>query len=316
MKKNLLKRIIRKVKRLLNLKIFSEKIKNNFWIRKFFKKYKDYTIVWCYPHIGDAFMAMPFVEEYKKKNNVKILVIGNQKYDYLYKIFDKNNEFNYYFCSEKDMMRFSYNNNFSFTNSFIMKKVKENKYINNEIYYMQKFYNFKEKEGAFNYTKRVIYGLDENIQIQLPKITTSRCLSKNKYIIISPYAQSAKLINLEEYDKLISKLKDEGYDVYTNAYGQEKELNGTKRLECSLIELCEYANSAVAFIGIRSGICDMLAMLTNVNMYVFDNMYMNNAFLCLLNEVRTTNTIFEYFGTDYQLYFDDILKHLENKNGN
>ena len=49
--------------------------------RKIFKKYKDYTIVWCYPHIGDVFMAMPFVEEYKKKNNVKILVIGNQKYD-------------------------------------------------------------------------------------------------------------------------------------------------------------------------------------------------------------------------------------------
>lgn len=79
-----------------------------------------------------------------------------------------------------------------------------------------------------------------------------------KAVILSPYAKSVANISGKYWDSVVEYCSKKGYRVYTNVAGEEKELPGTLRLEVRLSELQSVVERAGVFIGLRSGLCDVL----------------------------------------------------------
>ena len=77
-------------------------------------------------------------------------------------------------------------------------------------------------------------------------------------VILSPYAKSVTNISMEYWEKIISYCKEKGYSIYTNVTSEEIELTGTKRLEVALNEIQSVVEHAGTFIGLRSGLCDVI----------------------------------------------------------
>lgn len=77
-------------------------------------------------------------------------------------------------------------------------------------------------------------------------------------VILAPYAKSVVNLPVEFWDFVIKSWREKGYRIYTNVAGEEKELSGTLRLEVRLSELQSVVERAGIFIGLRSGLCDVL----------------------------------------------------------
>lgn len=262
---------------------------NFLFVIRAFKRNKGYVLVWIYPHIGDMFIALPYISQYKKNHNVKIALVGNVKYKSMYEKFfgiDK-----YYLLSEKNVYRFCKNNNNLLGKHYLCNKIRKGKFISNQPLFYQKKYPYELASDVLDYTKKFIYKLDEKIKIEYPIISKPKKLSNQKYVIIAPYAKSAQSIKISEYNELVCILKKRGYVVYSNVFGEEKEIDETIRLECSLEALASYTMCSRAFISIRSGVCDMIAASTNTDLFVFFNGYSTFASL----KGYRDNGIFEYY---------------------
>ena len=79
-----------------------------------------------------------------------------------------------------------------------------------------------------------------------------------KSVVLSPYAKSVTNISMEYWEQIIAYYKEKGYALYTNVIPEEKELVGTNRLEVALNEIQSVVEHAGTFIGLRSGLCDVI----------------------------------------------------------
>lgn len=92
-------------------------------------------------------------------------------------------------------------------------------------------------------------------------------LDSGKTIIISPYATTMQGISIEVWEDIAKRLQCEGYDVYTNVV-QEEPIKGTKPIFIPYESIIWCLNRCKAFIGIRSGLCDIVST-TKCKMLVF-----------------------------------------------
>lgn len=79
-----------------------------------------------------------------------------------------------------------------------------------------------------------------------------------KAVILSPYAKSVTNIPYKHWQEIIRHYAQQGYQVYTNAVGAEEALPGTLRLEVKLSQMQSVVERAGIFIGLRSGLCDVI----------------------------------------------------------
>lgn len=79
-----------------------------------------------------------------------------------------------------------------------------------------------------------------------------------KTVIISPYAKSVALLPESLWSDLVDDLTERGYEIYTNVVGDEKQLEGTKPISPTIAEMKTAVEQAELFIGIRSGMCDVI----------------------------------------------------------
>lgn len=77
-------------------------------------------------------------------------------------------------------------------------------------------------------------------------------------VILSPYAKSVTKIPSGYWDLITAHFKIRGYQIWTNTTPGEAALPGTMRLEIPLSELQSAAERAGIFIGLRSGVCDVI----------------------------------------------------------
>lgn len=87
-------------------------------------------------------------------------------------------------------------------------------------------------------------------------------LKPGKTVVISPYAGHFEAkISEAQWTNLITRLKEKGYAVCTNCAGpNEKPLPGTVAPFIDLQDCVEFVETAGAFIGVRSGFCDLVCM--------------------------------------------------------
>lgn len=107
-----------------------------------------------------------------------------------------------------------------------------------------------------------VYGLDRDCVPYKPvKLDSYRFLDRiipGKAVVLSPYAKSVTNISSEYWKKIIKYYKEKNYQIFTNVFGEEQELEETQRLDVKLSELQSVVERAGTFIGIRSGLCDVL----------------------------------------------------------
>ena len=83
-------------------------------------------------------------------------------------------------------------------------------------------------------------------------------IPKGKAVIFSPYAKSVTALDPKVWEKAANHYNGMGYKCYTNVVGDEKPLAGTESISPSLLELRSVVERAGTFIGIRSGLCDLI----------------------------------------------------------
>lgn len=83
-------------------------------------------------------------------------------------------------------------------------------------------------------------------------------IAKGKAVVLSPYAKSVTSLPEDVWSAIVSDYKEKGYQCFTNVAGEEKPLEGTIGISPTLAQLQSLVEWAGAFVGIRSGLCDIL----------------------------------------------------------
>ena len=83
-------------------------------------------------------------------------------------------------------------------------------------------------------------------------------IPNGKSVIFSPYAKSVTAIDHSVWEEAVNYYTGAGYKCYTNVIGDEEPLDGTEAISPSLLEIGSVVERAGTFVGIRSGLCDIL----------------------------------------------------------
>lgn len=108
-----------------------------------------------------------------------------------------------------------------------------------------------------------VYGLAPETRPVFPKRWKTYAdlenIEQNHAVVLSPYAKSVPMLPKEIWAEIVADYKKKGFQMFTNVAGEEKPLEGTIPISPSISELKSVVERAGAFIGIRSGICDVLS---------------------------------------------------------
>ena len=130
--------------------------------------------------------------------------------------------------------------------------------------------------------KENVFGLPLDTEVLPPLITPlsdyqkqrlheAYVLDKERTIILAPHSLTAAIFEEAFWLKLISELKQKNKDYifYTNvAYPHEKVISGTAPIVTTFPELIYLAEKVNCFIGLRSGIFDLLAFTNAKLLYI------------------------------------------------
>lgn len=107
-----------------------------------------------------------------------------------------------------------------------------------------------------------VYGLDPDcIPYKPVRLETCKFLDqivRGRAVVLSPHAKSVAGIPGECWKQIVRFYREKGYQIFTNVAGDERAIEGTVRLEVKLSELQSVVERAGTFIGIRSGLCDVI----------------------------------------------------------
>ena len=83
-------------------------------------------------------------------------------------------------------------------------------------------------------------------------------IQKGKAVILSPYAKSVVSLPDNVWSQIVEDYAGRGFQCFTNVAGEETPLEGTLPIRSELAEMQPLVEYAGTFIGIRSGLCDVL----------------------------------------------------------
>lgn len=81
---------------------------------------------------------------------------------------------------------------------------------------------------------------------------------QGKTVIFSPYAKSVTTFDEAFWRPIVVSYLEQGYQCFTNVAGKEEPLEGTSGISPRIAEMKSLLERAGTFIGIRSGLCDVI----------------------------------------------------------
>lgn len=83
-------------------------------------------------------------------------------------------------------------------------------------------------------------------------------IKQGRAVILSPYAKSVTSLPGSLWEQIVASYSEQGYQCFTNVAGEELPLPGTQPICPAISEIRSVVERAGTFVGIRSGICDVL----------------------------------------------------------
>lgn len=220
-------------------------------------KYPEHFIVFCpFNAIGDVYFMISYWRAFAKKRNIDYVVfcVTNHVLEDVIYMFD-DNLVEVYEQKELDAM------------------IQSAIYTQNE----NTFIAHQDRPYVVNlakalYIKRIpleqiyccgVYGLPADTRPAKPNANKRmykdiNSIPEGKAVIFSPYAKSVTAIDPKVWKDAVIHYSGVGYKCYTNVIGDEKALEGTEAISPSLLEIQSVVERAGTFVGIRSGLCDIL----------------------------------------------------------
>ena len=177
--------------------------------------------------------------------------------------------------------------------------------------------------------KKFVFELPDNVKPQHPKykdenervndIFEMYGLQNERTIIISPYSNTLADLPKEFWEELVSRISKRGYVVATNSGGDsEPEIDGSKELFFPLDVAPQLVERAGGFIGVRSGLCDVISGTSAKKVILYDEgnrFYMGSAydyFNLKGMELCDDALELEYKSEDLELVMVRILEYLDS----
>lgn len=93
------------------------------------------------------------------------------------------------------------------------------------------------------------------------KLFVQNKLERGKTVLLAPYSTGLKEYEIPQtfWVKIVTELKYRGFTLATNCAGMEKCIPGTIALNIPYHQIVPFLEKAGYFIGIRSGLCDIVA---------------------------------------------------------
>ncbi len=107
-----------------------------------------------------------------------------------------------------------------------------------------------------------IFGLSHDVKPVIPtrwrEYKDLADIPEGKAVVLSPYAKSVTAMPDKLWEMIADTYLAQGYNVYTNVVGDEKVIRGTLAISPDISQMRSVVERAGIFIGIRSGMCDVL----------------------------------------------------------
>lgn len=225
-------------------------------LEKMQEKYSDNYRIYCpFSALGDVYYMMAYLPHFLQKKNIQeyvIFTIGHACADVVRMFGTEKVEI----LSQKDMdetiQAVLYTNDL---NAYIPHQ--DRPYVVNlaKALYVKKI----SLEMIYKYG---VLGLDKECipykPVKLEKYALLNQFIRGKAVVLSPYAKSVTHISSQYWEQIIEHYRQKGYQIFTNVAGEEQALPGTARLDVKLSELQSVVEYAGTFIGLRSGLCDVI----------------------------------------------------------
>jgi hypothetical protein len=134
-----------------------------------------------------------------------------------------------------------------------------------------------ESLTLFDYYRSVVYGLDASATPALPghldEFENADDIARGGSVIIAPYAKSVVAPPLRFWEDIVAEHAAAGRTVYTNVAGGEQPLAGTLPLRVPLGQMVAAVEHAGTFIGLRSGLCDVVHTARARKIVVYPDAY-------------------------------------------
>jgi len=229
-----------------------------------------FLVICPYNALGDVYQALSFLPEYCRRHRIKesmVIVTGNACRQ-VAELFGVGNPLvldreamdelvqAVLFVQEKNCLIAHHDR--PYTNNMI-------RWLNQHFLPFPDFYRYG------------VYGLDKKAAPAVPtrhKIwPNAEGIAKGRTVILSPYAKSMVTLPDTFWQTLAETYRQEGYLVCTNVAGDEKPVSGTRPLSIPIAQVVSAAEYAGLFIGIRSGLCDILATARCRKIVVFPDCF-------------------------------------------
>jgi len=218
-------------------------------LKKIRASYPNQHLIVC-PHdaLGDVYWAMSFLPEYGDI----IAVVNGERCRQVAEIFGRvtvslpNSEME------------------EFTQAVIFSKEQNCTIAHHDKVYTDNAIRYLDNHSIsfIDYYKRIVFGLDNSAEPAQPccnkPFENISGIPQGKTLIISPYAKSIVQMPDEYWQNVIHEYKSKGFTVCTNVIEGEEPLEGTAPISFPLNQAVSTVEYAGHFIGIRSGLCDVI----------------------------------------------------------
>lgn len=159
--------------------------------------------------------------------------------------------------------------------------------------------HYRELFGLPDYTKICVTKLISGGKCG--KIFTEYDLIPGKTVVLSPYANTIRQFSEEFWESLAVRLQTMGFTVCTNVGSvREKAVAGTVPVYVEIDNISEFVEIAGYFIGIRSGLCDLLCCCECIKIILYSD------------EIFDLIPVYDFYSLKKMGFGNDVLEYVIN----
>jgi hypothetical protein len=215
----------------------------------------QHLVVCPFNALGDVYWAMAFLLAYLKKKDIgetTIVVTGNG----CRQVAEMFAAENLTTLSRIEMDEFVQTLIYTNEQNCIIAH-HDRPYTDNIIHWLDKhFLSF------IDFYRCAVYGLPPDTEpvkpVKLLPFDNTVGMQKGSSVIIAPYTKSVTGPSVSYWEALVKRYIQDGIAVYTSVLGDEKPIAGTQPLTLPLNQMIAAVEYAGHFVGVRSGLCDII----------------------------------------------------------